>query len=125
MRVRGFHPFAPVAPDTDDDSPWQDWIVTDSIFDGETNSFKHESPPAALGSCNISSQQPPQFQTSGGGASSNKRSLALNADVISEVLAATHAMPSWKACEIEGMSWPGTAEENIQKYVASIGTEDH
>jgi len=116
MRVRGFHPFAPVAPDTDDDSPWQDWIVTDSVFDGG----------------NISSQQPPQFQTSGGGGSasggrgvsSNKRSIALNADVISEILAATRAMPSWKACEVEATSWAGTADENTQKYLTSIGIED-
>src|ERR1700733_8013654 len=57
-------------------------------------------------------------------ASSNKRSLALNADVISEILAATRAMPSWKACEVEGTSWAGAAEENIQKYDTSIGTEE-
>ena len=129
MRVRGFHPFAPVAPDIDDDSPWQDWIVTDGIFDAEKNSLKRESPPVPLGGDNISLQLPPQFQTSGGGgsppggASSHKLSLALNADVISEILAATRAMPSWKACEIEGTSWAGTAEENIQKYVTSIGTD--
>jgi len=123
MRVRGHHPFAPVAPDMDDGSLWQDWIVTDGIFDAEKNSFKHESPPAPLGGGDISPQQPPQFQTSGGGGSSNKRSLALNADVISEILAATRGMPSWKACEIEGTSWAGTAEENIQKYVTSIGTD--
>jgi hypothetical protein len=47
----------------------------------------------------------------------------LNADVITDILTATCAMLSWKACQIEGMSWTGTAEENIQKY-ASIGTQD-
>jgi len=115
MRVRGFHPFAPVAPDTDDNTPWQDWIVTDGVFDGEANVFKRESPPAP----------PDGGSPSGGcGASSNKRSIALNADVISEILAATRAMPSWKACEVEATSWAGTAKENIQKYVTSIGTED-
>ena len=88
----------------DDDSPWQDWIVSDGILDGETNSFKHESPPAPSGGSN-SLQRLPQFQSSGGGGSPNKRSLALNADVISDILAATRAMPSWKACEIEGTSW--------------------
>jgi len=115
MRVRGFHPFAPVAPDTDDDSPWQDWIVTDGVFDSETNSFKRESPPVAPGSNNVPSQQPPQPQTGAGGASSGGRGLALNADVISEILAATRASPSWKACEIEGTSWTGTAEENMYR----------
>jgi len=33
-------------------------------------------------------------------------------------------MPSWKACEVEGTSWTGTAEENIQKYISSIGAQD-
>jgi hypothetical protein len=33
-------------------------------------------------------------------------------------------MPSWKACQVEGTSWTGTAQENIQKYVSSIGVED-
>ena len=90
----------------------------DGVFNSEADSFKRESCPG-----NISSQQPPQFQTSGGGAPSGRRSLALNADVISDILAAMHAMPSWKACKIEDTSWTGTAEENIQKYVASVATE--
>jgi len=34
-------------------------------------------------------------------------------------------MPSWKACQMDGTSWAGTAEENIQKYVSSIGVEDN
>jgi hypothetical protein len=29
-RVRGFHPFRPVAPAMPDDSPWQDWIPLES-----------------------------------------------------------------------------------------------
>ena len=39
--------------------------------------------------------------------------LELNDNVIADTLTATRAMPSWKACEIEGTSWTGTAEENI------------
>jgi len=50
--------------------------------------------------------------------------LALNPDVIADILAATRAMPSWKACQMEGTGWTGTAEENIQKYVSSIGVQD-
>jgi hypothetical protein len=55
--------------------------------------------------------------------SSGTRKLELNADVIADILAATHAMPSWKACQMENTSWSGTADENIQKYVSSIGVE--
>jgi hypothetical protein len=35
--------------------------------------------------------------------------------VIADTLAARHAMPSWKACELEGTSWTGTVEKNIEK----------
>ncbi|KAF8338519.1 hypothetical protein F5887DRAFT_982643 [Amanita rubescens] len=57
-------------------------------------------------------------------ASSSQHTLALNADVIADILAATRAMPSWKACQVEGTDWTGTAEENIQKYISSIGVQD-
>lgn len=57
------------------------------------------------------------------GTSSGTRKLELNAGVIADILAATHAMPSWKACQIENTSWKGTADENIQRYVSSIGVE--
>ncbi len=57
------------------------------------------------------------------GASSGTRKLELNAGVIADILAATHAMPSWKACQMENTSWNGTADENIRKYASSIGVE--
>lgn len=50
--------------------------------------------------------------------------LELNADVVGDILAATYAMPSWKACQMEGTRWTGTGEENIKKYVSSIGVQD-
>lgn len=40
------------------------------------------------------------------------------------ILAATRAMPSWKACQMEGASWSGTTEENIEKCVSTIGVEE-
>ncbi len=49
--------------------------------------------------------------------------LELNACVIDDILAATHAMPSWKACQMENTSWSGTTDENIRRYVSSIGLE--
>jgi len=57
------------------------------------------------------------------GTSSGTRKLELNAGVIADILAATHAMPSWKACQMENTSWSGTADENIRRYVSSIGVE--
>ncbi|KAF9225145.1 hypothetical protein BS17DRAFT_794813 [Gyrodon lividus] len=110
MRVRGFHPFQPVAPAMPDDIPWQDWISSDDVF---------STIPSDNGDT-LSMQPQPQFQpttTSTGNASSDPggRTLALNADAISDILAATHGMPSWRA---------GTTEENIQKYVTSIGVQD-
>jgi hypothetical protein len=59
------------------------------------------------------------MNTSGGESSgSGTRHLELNEKVIADILAATHAMPSWKECEMEGTSWTGTAEENKQKYLS-------
>lgn len=46
------------------------------------------------------------------------RTLALNEDVISTILAATHAMPPWKARQMEGASWTGTVEENTSPILA-------
>jgi hypothetical protein len=62
------------------------------------------------------------MKSAGSGASAGLM-LELNSDVIVETLAVTRSMPSWKACQTEGTSWTGTAEENIQTYVSSIGVE--
>ncbi|KIL67614.1 hypothetical protein M378DRAFT_267851 [Amanita muscaria Koide BX008] len=122
MRARGFFPFAP-NPDMPNNSAWQDWILSDGVFDNISGSFKRNSPPYDSNCCNSSVTAQPQLQfppatTNAGGASSGGCTLALN-----DILAATRAMPSWKACQVEGTSWTGTAEENIQKYVSSIGID--
>jgi hypothetical protein len=44
------------------------------------------------------------------------RPLTSSEKVIADILAAIHAMPSRKACELKGTSWTGTAEENIETY---------
>ncbi|KAI0252307.1 hypothetical protein BJV78DRAFT_1124842 [Lactifluus subvellereus] len=126
MRVRGYHPFEPTVPIMPDEVPWQDWISSDGVIDSASGSFKRDKRRGNPNN-NTSSQQQPQSQPttmSAGGASSGGRKVELNADVIADILAATHAMPSWKACQMEGTSWAGTAEENIQTYVSSIGVED-
>jgi len=123
MRVCGFHPFQPVVPiiPDDNDIPWQDWILSDQVFDNTSDSFKCDHPPPNHNHRSAQAQLPLHPATM---ASSSQRTLALNADVIACILAATCAMPSWKACQVEGTSWTGTAEENIQKYVSSIGAQD-
>ena len=127
MRVRGFHPFQPISPTIPIDNPWQDWILSGGVLSDSSRSFKRECPPPNRG---ISTSAASQLQiqttsTNAGGAPPDTRTLELNADIIAEILAATHAMPSWKACQMDGTSWAGTAEENIQKYVSSIGVEDN
>ena len=125
MRVRAFHPFQPDAPAISHDLSWQDWISSDGFFDDISGSFNHAAPPEN-GNDNKGSPASAQTQvptTGGGGRSAVGLALELNLDVIAEILSATRAMPSWKACQMEGTSWTGTAEENIQKYVSSIGVE--
>ncbi|KAF8346175.1 hypothetical protein F5887DRAFT_1271855 [Amanita rubescens] len=121
MRVRGFHPFQPVAPTVPDDILWQDWISSRQVFDNASNSFKRDSLPLNDNNRSAEAQLPLHPMTT---APSGQRTLALNADVIADILAATRAMPSWKACEVEGTSWTGTVEENTQKYISSIGAQD-
>jgi hypothetical protein len=41
MRVRGFHPFQPVAPTVPDDIPWQDWILSNQVFDNASDSLTY------------------------------------------------------------------------------------
>jgi hypothetical protein len=129
MRVRGFHPFQPIEPAMPDDAPWQDWILSDSVLDNATGPFKRVSPPDDGDDGNtFSVPSQPQSQLtrmSTCDASSGERRVTMNADIIADILAATHAMPSWKACQMEGTSWTGTAQENIEKYVSSIDVTSH
>jgi hypothetical protein len=106
MRVRGHNPFAPAVHDMPDDIPWQDWISSDGVLSNISGSFNHDKPPRNCYSNNTASAQAQlQFQPTtmnAGDASSNRRVVAMNEDVISDILAAMHAMPSWKTCQMEG-----------------------
>jgi len=123
MRVRGSHPFEPVSPTISHDLSWQDWITLDGVFDDTSGSFIRAPLPDNGNNDNGGPAQTQLPTTSAGGGSSVGLTLELNSDVIAEILSATRAMPSWKACQMEGTDWTGTAEENIQKYVSSIGVE--
>ena len=65
-------------------------------------------------------QFPAQSTTANPGAQGSAG--VLNEAVINEILAATHASETWKACVVENTSWEGTAEENINKYRSVVGS---
>ncbi|KIL67584.1 hypothetical protein M378DRAFT_22754 [Amanita muscaria Koide BX008] len=46
MRVRGFHPFAPVNPNIPDVITWREWIVSEGVFTEASGLFRRETPPA-------------------------------------------------------------------------------
>jgi hypothetical protein len=48
----------------------------------------------------------------------------LNDNVIAEIVVAAHAQPSWKACDLDNMTWEGTAEENTKKYLDKAGRQE-
>lgn len=127
MRVRGFHPFQPIDPEIGDGG-WQDWIYSACVFDDSSGSFKRNTlPNNERTGDSLSTLSRPQFNLTTmnqSGASPGGRRVVLNEAVISDILSATRASPSWKACQMEGTSWTGTADENIQKYFYSIGVQE-
>jgi len=126
MCIHGFHPFQPVIPTIPDDISWQDWVLLNDVFDNTSYSFKCDLPPPNHSNSFSGQAQLPFHPTTvnTGGASSSQHILVLNAAIITDILTVTCAMPSWKACQVEGTGWTGTAAENIQKYVSSIGAQD-
>ncbi|KAH9037821.1 hypothetical protein EDB85DRAFT_2196833 [Lactarius pseudohatsudake] len=119
IRVRGFQPFQPISPEVPNGNAFQDWIVADGVFDDISRSFKRDFPDSGNSSVATLSQFPHVATNTGPGV----HTLELNANIINEILTATRAMPSWKACAVEGTSWDGTANENIEKYISSIGVD--
>lgn len=112
VRVCARYPFLPTTIDIPTDIPWQDWVVSDGVWNDSLQSFYREKPlrlpragpsrPIAEGSTY---------------ASSSSLSRTLDDVVIGNILAATWARPTWKACQIEGTSWTGTGEENKERYL--------
>jgi hypothetical protein len=123
MRVCGCHPFQPVVPTIPDDIPWQDWILSNHVLDNASDSFKRDRPPNHN---NFSAQAQLPFDptmTSADGAPSSQRTLALNADVIVDILAATRVMPSWKACQVRARA--GLARrKKTSRNVSFLGAQD-
>ncbi|TRM66516.1 hypothetical protein BD626DRAFT_545722 [Schizophyllum amplum] len=122
QRVRGHWPFAPVVPDLPQDTAWQDWIVSSGYLrdPASTDSplFQRDWPQHDPTSSEASSFHP----VSGGPATST--GLALNDDVVAQILDATRNSLSWKTSVLENTSWEGTAEENIEKYQRVMGDDN-
>ncbi|KAF7976605.1 hypothetical protein HWV62_6104 [Athelia sp. TMB] len=118
---RDARPFAPPAPEMPDACAWQDWIGAEGVWDEGAGSFRREGPPGNIYSGPAQAEvllQIPHMAPDGSHA------LALDQDAVANILAATRASASWRACVREGTSWAGTAEENVRKYVSAVGIED-
>jgi hypothetical protein len=124
--ARGAHPWSPVSPDLPEDPPWQDWVVREGVLrsDGGLGSgwFKRDGYPHVndgplVGSVQLQTTAPNEGANPPVGYSP----LALDANTINGILAATREMTSWKTCVLEGTDWSGTAEENMKKYLAIVG----
>ena len=123
FRVRGANFYQP-NPGVTITQDWQDWILSDGVVhENEGNklsfSFKRE------GRAPSASQSQNARASSSATAPSGSQFILPppTTDLIKELLAYQRTMPSWKACQKEGMSWEGTAEENTKKYVENIGVE--
>ncbi|KAI0054833.1 hypothetical protein BV25DRAFT_1922331 [Artomyces pyxidatus] len=74
----------------------------EAVFDDSSKFFKRDPPPRTNSGSGL--QLTPAV-TSASGVPPGQFELALNADVIADIVAATRAMPSWKACIAENTSW--------------------
>ncbi|KAG2068665.1 hypothetical protein BDR04DRAFT_1129180 [Suillus decipiens] len=105
VHVRRSRPFQTIALAMPDDILWQGWILSDGVFDDVSEIFKRDGAPNNSNKLSVQPQLQFQLMTTSTGdtlSGPDTRTLALNEDVTSDILAATHAMP-----------WSGTAEDNI------------
>ena len=121
MRVRGYHPFHDTTPELPDTIDLQGWITTRGVLDNTESHFLKHIPGSGPGLPQMPSMTGGWPTSEGAGPStSGTQTLELNEKVIADILAATLASPSWKACVIEGTSRTGSAEENKQKYLSIL-----
>jgi hypothetical protein len=126
MRVRGFNPFARVNPTIPAQIGWQDWILTEGVFDRDSNTFfRTKKSGDHSGNIGIQSHTHNQFTTSNpGSGSAGGTTLDLTSAVIEEILAATRHSETWRACQIEGTKWTGTAEEHVATYASFVEAQE-
>ncbi|KAH9930404.1 uncharacterized protein BXZ73DRAFT_101780 [Epithele typhae] len=120
MRVRGWNPFSPTAPDAPDDiPPWQDWPVSRGALqpaDGGPGLFVRGLPARQAAPPTPPPDSPlagvPDANADEGGSSTVI--LPPAGDALVEIVAATHTMPAWQAREVENTSREGAAAEDIR-----------
>jgi len=123
MRVRGHRPFHDTNPLVPPDNAidWQEWIETTGLWDDTKNCF-HRHGSGVRAQPQMLLMTPMNMSGSSGVSASGTRRLEISEKVISDILAATRSMQSWKECEMEGKRWVGTAEENRKKYLSVVDT---
>ncbi|KIM41311.1 hypothetical protein M413DRAFT_27683 [Hebeloma cylindrosporum] len=115
--VRGLCPFNEEPYDVPYIIPFQDWMIEDNCNfrfaeGGNCNPFFN-----AIGNRGPANFAPPAPPNSSVGLAPGMRSLPpLDQHNLQDILSATRASASWKACVVEGTSWNGTAEENAEQY---------
>ena len=123
IRVRARYPFCETI-EVSETIPWQDWILLENRLRSDVaGSYFNHQPVSTPPSSSVQPQQQ-QFSTQTSGTLSQGIILGLNDDVIAEILAASRASLSWRACQMEGTSWDGTADENRAKYMSLFGAEN-
>ena len=128
MRVRGFNPFQPTTVEVAPDLPWQNWILATDVYDFSNGVFKRDAGPDQFDAPGIAppsaGPMPRELSTATTTAPSTRMIVIgpPDAQVIDNVLTSMHQMPTWRAGTLEGMSWEGTAEENVQKYITYAGS---
>ncbi|KAI9512720.1 hypothetical protein F5148DRAFT_730728 [Russula earlei] len=125
-RVRGFHPFKPPTCRLPSIIHWQGWVVKDDLFDEVSGTFRRERKDNHTGSSSAPATQPATATYPGVVPTDGSAFVlsTLNDNVVAEIVAATRASATWKACVTEGISWEGTAEENIQKYKDAVSMDE-
>ncbi|KAF5360468.1 hypothetical protein D9756_004542 [Leucocoprinus leucothites] len=110
MRVRGTYPFRPAEPDIPEyqDITWQEWVLSEDLFDNVTGLFRRDRPPGFRYSDEEdvkASTEVPVLQCLGTTIPQGSPSHDMvNADngVVDEILQATWELASWRACVQEG-----------------------
>lgn len=121
--ARGRNFYQPT-PDVEVASGWQDWMVNDGVVsEGDNGSFTFKRSAPTTGPPASQSTNLPASRTAAPPSGSRARIVPPTADLVAQLMAAQRTLPSWKAAQMESMSWDGTTEENIKKYAENVGVE--
>ncbi|KAH8823148.1 hypothetical protein DL96DRAFT_1616802 [Flagelloscypha sp. PMI_526] len=122
-RVRGMNPFAADRP-IESSFPYHNWTVRSSA-----TSNNIEENPSTSDHRTLPLSQPssaPQNNSSNEPSSSSAQFVTFthplaSPEMLEEMVRRQRTENTWKACVMEGTSWEGTTQENIDKYSRLIG----